>query len=73
MINPEASILSYQNLKEISMKTLMSLMLGLSLLAGTTALFAADAPAPSKSTTKGKKKSGKKKKGAIKPAVEKKS
>lgn len=39
------------------MKTLMSLMLGLSLLVGTTVVFADDAPAP-----KTKKKSGKKKK-----------
>ena len=43
------------------MKKIMSLMLGLSLLAGTAAVFAQDKPADSKKTEK-KKKSGKKKK-----------
>ena len=43
------------------MKKLMSLMLGLSMLVGTTAMFAADKDT-TKSTAKGKKKGGKKKK-----------
>ena len=45
------------------MKKIMSLMLGLSLLVGTTALFADDKPADNKTDkTKTKKKGGKKKK-----------
>ena len=44
------------------MKKLMSLMLGLSLILGTTAVFAKDKPADSKSDKKTKKKSSKKKK-----------
>jgi hypothetical protein len=52
------------------MKKLMSLMLGLSLLVGTTAMFAADKDT-TKSTTKGKKKSGKKKKSTTTSAVHK--
>jgi hypothetical protein len=43
--------------KETRMKTLLSLMLGLSLLVGATVVYADDAPAP-----KTKKKGGKKKK-----------
>lgn len=43
------------------MKKLMSMMLGLSLLAGTAALFAQDKPAETTKSSK-KKKSGKKKK-----------
>jgi hypothetical protein len=48
-----------KNFKETRMKKLMSLMLGLTLLVGTTVVFADDAPAPKKE--KGKK-GGKKKK-----------
>ena len=44
------------------MKKIMSLMLGLSLLACATAVFAQDKPAESKTEKKAKKKSGKKKK-----------
>ena len=43
------------------MKKIMSLMLGLSLLAGSAAVFAQDKPADSKKAAK-KKKGGKKKK-----------
>jgi hypothetical protein len=48
------------------MKNLMSLMLGLSLLVGATAVFAQDKPADS--TTKTTKKHAKSKKKAAKPA-----
>jgi len=43
------------------MKKIMSLMLGLSLLAGSAAVFAQDKPADSKKTAKKKKGSKKKK------------
>ena len=46
-----------KNFKETRMKTLMSLMLGLSLLVGATVVYADDAP-----PKKEKKKGGKKKK-----------
>jgi hypothetical protein len=48
-----------QKFKETRMKKLMSLMLGLSLIVGTTALFGQTAPDDKKSS---KKKGGKKKK-----------
>ena len=48
-----------KNFKETRMKTLMSLMLGLSLIVGTTSLFG-QTPDDTKKTTK--KKGGKKKK-----------
>ena len=52
---------SFYTLKEISMKKLMTLMLGLSLIVGATSLFGDEAGKDtSKSTQKGKK--GKKKK-----------
>jgi hypothetical protein len=44
------------------MKKIMSLMLGLSLLVGTTALFADDKPADNKTDKTKTKKKGKKKK-----------
>ena len=43
------------------MKKIMSLMLGLSLILGTTAVFAQDKPADSKTEKKSKKKSSGKK------------
>ncbi len=43
------------------MKKLMTLMLGLSLALGTAVAFAQEAPPKGESTTKGKKKGGKKK------------
>ena len=46
------------------MKKIMSLMLGLSLILGTTAVFAQDKPADTKTEKKSKKKSGKKAKKA---------
>jgi hypothetical protein len=49
------------------MKNLMSLMLGLSLLVGATAVFAQDKPADT-TTTKTTKKHAKSKKKAAKPA-----
>jgi len=53
---------SFYTLKEISMKKLMTLMLGLSLIIGATSLFGDEAGKDtSKSTAKGKKgKKGKK-------------
>ena len=44
------------------MKKIVSLMLGLSLILGTTAVFAQDKPADNKTEKKAKKKSSKKKK-----------
>ena len=52
------------------MKKLMTLMLSLSFLMGTVAVFAQDKPADSKTEKKGKKKGGKKK--DAKPADDKK-
>jgi hypothetical protein len=55
-----------RNLRRPLMKNLMSLMLGLSLLVGATAVFAQDKPADT--TTKTTKKHAKSKKKAAKPA-----
>jgi hypothetical protein len=48
-----------KNFKETSMKKLMTLMLGLSLLVGATAMFAQDKPADTTKTTKKAKKAKK--------------
>jgi hypothetical protein len=48
-----------KTLKETSMKKLMTLMLGLSMLVGATAMFAQDKPADTTKTTKKAKKAKK--------------
>jgi hypothetical protein len=48
-----------KTLKETSMKKLMTLMLGLSILVGATAMFAQDKPADTTKTTKKAKKAKK--------------
>jgi hypothetical protein len=49
----------FRNLRRPQMKNLMSLMLGLSLLVGATAMFAQDKPADTTKTTKKAKKAKK--------------
>ena len=58
IVTVERNLLS-KTLKETSMKKLMTLMLGLSLLVGATAMFAQDKPADTTKTTKKAKKAKK--------------